>query len=511
MDIKYLNKSGDNNMELNEMINGIKIFKGDKKLNIDIENLAFKASEVKNNTLFFVLKNQHEEAEKETVEAVKNGAKAIVSDHYINNVKVPQILTSDVREAMALISGNFYGRPFDKLKVIGITGTNGKTTSTYMLKSILESAGHKVGLIGTNGNLIGNEKIPANLTTPDPFEMHDLMKKMVDKGCDYVVMEVSAHALYYKKVSGINFEVAIFTNLTQDHLDFFETMSNYGYYKSRLFTPIQSKNAVFNADDAFGRELMNKSQIKNKKSYAINNPANTIAKNEVLNLKGSKFTINMDGVEEKILINLAGQYNIYNAMDSATACKMLGVDMKNIKEGLQNLNQVDGRFNVYHSPFGYSVIIDYAHSPDGLENILKNVKHLTSGNLVSVFGCGGNRDKKKRPMMGEISGNVADFTVLTSDNPRDEEPNTIISNIERGIEKITSRYIKIANRKFAIEYAMNTAKVGDVIVIAGKGAEDYQEINGVKHHFSDKEVVEGILKKEERKVDLTNYNQENSR
>lgn len=392
------------------------------------------------------------------------------------------------------------------MKIIGVTGTNGKTTSTYILKSILENAGYKVGLIGTNCNIIDHKVLKTNLTTPDPLDLQYLFSLMKESGCEYVVMEVSAHALYFHKLDGVNFECSLFTNLTQDHLDFFKDMQTYSQAKSQLFTKEFSKNAIFNVDDEFGHIFARFCNCERVISYALDNPSDIFAVNIKTSLSGSSFFVNaMDDIIE-VYFNIGGKHNIYNVLGCIACGKVLGIDLQTIVKGIENIKEVDGRYNTYKSIKGYTIVVDYAHTPDGLDNILKSLRPLTDKKLISVFGCGGNRDVAKRAIMGQISGELADITILTSDNPRFEDPNAIIEQIELGLKKLTDNYIKIENRKNAIEYAMKIAKQGDVILIAGKGQETYQDIKGVKHHFSDKEIVQEILSEEKIKENLQLHN-----
>lgn len=486
-------------MQINKLLEGIELVNLKKIDNQDINKVSFNCEE--NCDLFISLKTNISESLNDSQTAKKNGAKIIVSQHNLD-IDLPQVVVKDVRKAMALMSCNFYDNPTKKMKIIGITGTNGKTTSTYIIKSILEKAGYKVGLIGTNCNIIDNIILPSHLTTPDPFELQELMRKMLDNNCEYVVMEVSAHSLYYHKVDGIYFESCIFTNLTQDHLDFFGNMQSYAQAKSQLFKDDCCKIAVFNVDDEFGHIFARFCNCQRVISYALYNPSDVFAVNVDVNISGSDFFVNaMDDLSE-MHFNIGGKYNVYNVLGCVACCYTLGIDMDTIAMGVEAVKSVDGRYNTYKSVRGYNVVVDYAHTPDGLENLLSSVKELTSGRLITVFGCGGNRDKTKRPLMGKISGQLSNISILTSDNPRYEVPDKIIEDIESGIKLETNNYVKIENRKNAIEYATKIAQKGDVVVIAGKGQETYQEIKGVKHHFSDKEIVEDILREESNKKEF---------
>ena len=486
-------------MNIEKLVEGIELKNVSGISGQEINSVSFKNDEECD--LFISLKSDISECQNDVEKALKLNPKVVVTQNKIDT-DIPNIVVKDIRSAMSLIACNFYENPSQKMKIIGITGTNGKTTSTYIMKSILEKAGYKVGLIGTNCNIVDNVVLPSHLTTPDPFELQALMKQMYDSGCDFVVMEVSAHALYFHKVDGIQFESAIFTNITQDHLDFFENMQSYAQAKSMLFKKNITKYAVFNVDDDYGHIFARYCDCKRVISYALDNPSDVFAVNLKVNLSGSSFFVNaMDDISQ-MHFNIGGKYNIYNVLGCVACSRALGIDLDVIKEGVEAVDYVEGRYNTYKSVRGYEVVIDYAHTPDGLENLLKSVKELTEKRLIVVFGCGGNRDTTKRPLMGAISGNLATISILTSDNPRFEDPNSIIDAIETGIKPITSNYIKIENRKSAIEYATSIAKKGDVIVIAGKGQETYQEIKGVKHHFSDKEIVQEIFDEEKSRNEL---------
>ena len=486
-------------MQIKQLIEGIDLVSLSSFNNEEINTVSFNCEEKCD--LFINLKTDIEQSLIDIEKAKLNGAKVVVTQNELN-IDLPQIVVKDVRSAMALMACNFYGNPSKNMKIIGITGTNGKTTSTYIIKSILENAGYKVGLIGTNCNIIDNQILPAHLTTPDPFELQSLLKQMSDNNCDYVVMEVSAHSLYFNKVDGIYFEVGIFTNLTQDHLDFFGNMQSYAQAKSQLFKNNRCKIAVFNVDDEFGHIFARFCNCPRVISYALNNPSDVFAVNVKVDLSGSSFFVNAMDDLGQMHFNIGGRYNVYNVLGSVACCHTLGIDMDTITKGVEAVISVDGRYNTFTSPRGYGVVIDYAHTPDGLENLLKSVKELTSGRLITVFGCGGNRDATKRPLMGKISGQISNISILTSDNPRFEVPIDIIDDIESGIKLETDSYIKIENRKNAIEYATKIAQKGDTVVIAGKGQETYQEIKGVKHHFSDKEIVEDILEQERSRKEL---------
>jgi len=467
-------------------------------LDKEIEHLAFKLDDIKPNTLFFCLKSNYDDISIEVARAKELGAVAVVCEEITDN-EIIQIKVPSVRKALALFSEKFYNNPADKIKVIGITGTNGKTTSTYILKSILEAGDYKVGLIGTNGYMIGNKLYPLNMTTPDPIELQQILAQMVANECQFVVMEVSAHALYYDKIEGMTFECGIFTNCTQDHLDFFKTFDEYALTKTKFFNPKYVKTAVINLDDKLGKKILNETQVKSL-TYGISN-GDIYASNIVKSLQGSAFTIHNNEGMINVYFSMPGEYNIQNVLGCVACARILGLSMDEIKMGIMKVDKVNGRFEIYKTPKHSFAIIDYAHTPDGVENVLKNIKELTENKVITVFGCGGNRDATKRPLMGKIAGALSDFCIITSDNPRFENPYDIISEVESGVKDVTKDYACLENRKNAIEYALENSKEGDCIVILGKGAENYQEIQGIKHYFNDKDVVLNWCKEKKRKID----------
>lgn len=461
--------------------------KFDGDFNLNITSISFDSRNKyaeSENAIFVCLVGENTDGHKFAADAIKNGAKVIVCERKLNVCK-NEVVVNSTREALSLMASNFYSNPHKKMKMIAITGTNGKTTTTYMLKSILESAGHKVGLIGTEGAYIGKQFLPVNLTTPDPMDMQKLMAEMVEFGCEYCVMEASAHSIFHNKIYGIVYEVAIFSNLTQDHLEFFKTMENYGDVKMRLFSKKFTKVAVTNLDDEWGRKI--ESFGLPTISYALDNPADCFAIDIKNTFSGSKFVLNlMDNIIE-CKINLPGRFNIYNALAASSAAAALGIEGKFIAQGLADLKSVSGRFNFVKLANGASAVIDFAHTPDGIKNILTAIKELKPKRIITVFGCGGNRDKGKRPLMGQISEKLSDFTIITSDNPRFENPELIIDDVERGMT--SDKFVSIVDRHKAVEIAINLARPGDAVAILGKGVEKYQDINGVKVPYCDLDVV----------------------
>ena len=483
-------------MKLAKLIEGLEyeVLKGN--LDVSINSINYDSRKVKDGDIFVCIKGFKSDGHNFINAAINNGAKVIVCEDEAD-VKdgITLIKFKDTRKALAKIGAKYYDNPCDKLNIIGVTGTNGKTTTAFMIKNILESCNEKVGLIGTIANYIGDEKLETERTTPESLELQELFRNMVDKGVKYCVMEVSSHSLELDRVYGVDFEVGIFTNLTRDHLDFHKTFENYYKAKYKLFP--RSKTSIVNIDDKYGvriTEDLQKENITNFITYGIKNRADIMAKNEKLENMDILFDLVTEDKTERVLLPIPGEYNIYNALGAISACKVLGISLEDIKEGLKHV-VVPGRCEraARGHKLHYEIIIDYAHTPDGLENILKTAREFTRGRLISVFGCGGDRDKVKRPQMGKIGTDLSDVAVITSDNPRSEEPDSIIDDIIAGIEK--DNYIRITNRHEGIEKAMEIAEEGDVIVIAGKGHETYQILNTGTIHFNEREVIEEILKK----------------
>lgn len=479
-------------MLLKDLLNGVD-YKSDKNLeNIDVNSLSFDTRNMVQGGVYFCLKGSEADGHNYAQIAATNGAKVLVVQHYVD-VDLPQVLTSDTRSAMALMSANFYGNPAKKLKIIGVTGTNGKTSTTYILQSILKKAGYKVGVIGTIGIWIDDKKYASTMTTPDPIAFHGLLKTMVENKIDYVVMEVSAHAIALKKMEGIIFDVGILTNITQDHLDFFKTFSHYATTKLSFISPEYCKSAVVNVDDNLARSLFYKYKDKNSfcRGFGLDCDIDCFCNDFCVNADGIKFNMQIDGNNLECKSQLKGKFNLYNIMGAVLACKHLGIDDRCICDGVKNVLPVPGRFNVINLNKGSCVVVDYAHTPDGLAKILISARELCCGRLISVFGCGGNRDKTKRPIMGEISARLADYTIITSDNPRFEKPSDIILDIKKGIDDKTNLKC-IIDREEAIKTAVDMSQKGDVIVVSGKGAEDYLEIKGYKMPYSDFDVINNI-------------------
>jgi len=466
------------------------LIKGD--LELEVNSIQYDSRKVKEGDIFVCIEGFNSDGHKYAEKAVGNGAKVLISTKELDeNLMATIIRVADSRKALAIMSAEFYENPAKTLKLIGITGTNGKTTSSYMIKSILESSGYKTGLIGTIANYIGNEKLKAERTTPESLELHELFKRMVKETVNYAIMEVSSHSLSLDRVYGLEFSQSVFTNLTQDHLDFHKTFENYFQAKLLLFK--NSNNSIINKDDIYGARIINELNNENILSYSTETSSDLTAKNIINHSRGAEFDLLYKGESVHIKLSIPGKYNVYNALGSAGVCINEGISIDKIKMGLENV-VVPGRCEIVSKGYDvdFDIIIDYAHTPDGLENILNTAKEFTKEKLICVFGCGGDRDKTKRPLMGEIASRLSDFSIVTSDNPRTEEPMSIIDDILGGINN--KNYLVIENRKDAIKEAIKIAKSGDVLVIAGKGHEDYQILKNEVIHFDEREVVAEIMK-----------------
>ena len=420
--------------------------------------------------------------------AIEKGAVVLIAEKdtgFENQVLVP-----DTHAAFATMSANWFGNPADSLRLIGVTGTNGKTSVTYMLKQILEAAGYKVGLIGTIQNMIGDEIIETKNTTPSAYELNRLFAEMNKKGCDYAVMEVSSHALDQCRVYDLSFEAAIFTNLTQDHLDYHITMDNYLEAKKKLFK--MCKTAIINADDEYSERIAEGLECKVVK-YSTGNDADCCAK--AIKYRPAKVEyefMHQDGINH-IKVNTGGKFTVYNSLCALAAAKEIGLSVVDAANYLAELRGVKGRAEVVETNRDFTIIIDYAHTPDGLKNILSTFKECEKNRLTVLFGCGGDRDKTKRPIMGSVAARYADFVIVTSDNPRSEEPSLIIKDIMVGMDGSTTPYKVIENRVDAINYAITTAQKDDIIVLAGKGHETYQILKDGTIHLDEREVIKEAL------------------
>lgn len=454
---------------------------------IEISGIAYDSRKVKPGYLFVAIKGFQTDGHKYIESAIKNGAVAVIGEEDIF-CDCTYIKTDNSRKALAKVGAAFYDHPERKLKIIGITGTNGKTTTTYLVRQILMLKGLRCDLIGTNQIIIGDEVIESSRTTPESLDLFEIFSKMEKSGGEYVVMEVSSHSLELDRVYGVEFETAVITNITQDHLDFHKTMDNYALAKAKLFKMCRS--AAINADDEYAKVMIENSG-ENVLTYSYENPSDVRAQNLKMSERGVIFDLcDKDGMHE-MRLGIPGKFSVYNALAAICVCKNIGISDTDIEKGLVLAKPVKGRIEVLHTNTPYTLIIDYAHTPDGLINIISAVRAFAKKRVITVFGCGGNRDATKRPKMGEIAEELSDIAVVTSDNPRCEVPMDIINDILKGMKK--DNHIVIENRKEAIKKAMEIAQEDDIIILAGKGHETYQEIKHIKHDFDERKVVKEIL------------------
>lgn len=440
--------------------------------------------------LFVCIKGNTFDGHSVAKEMLEKGARAVVCERDLGLEN--QIVVSDTREAYSVICANYFSNPAKKLKLIGLTGTNGKTTTTFLIKQILEGAGKRVGLIGTVQNMVCDEVYPAKYTTPDAYELQRLFSLMVKADCEYCVMEVSSQALAQGRVNGLHFEIGAFTNLTQDHLDYHKTWENYFNSKRILFE--NSSIAVTNADDENGLKIVSGLNCK-VVSYAVNtNNADYVAKNVKFKSNGVEYEL-VSELIGRVNCPIPGRFSVYNSLCAASIALTLGISFEEVLTAISKSNGVKGRIEVVPTDTDYTVIIDYAHSPDGLENIISSLREIAKKRIVTVFGCGGDRDRTKRPIMGKIAAELSDFCVVTSDNPRSENPSKIIEDILEGIKGVSTPYVVVENRREAIKWALEHAEKDDIILLAGKGHETYQILPTGTIHFDEREVVADILKK----------------
>ena len=465
----------------------------------DILSLSMDSRKKQEKGLFFCIPGARFDGHAFAPQAVEKGAAALVVTHFLDDLHVPQVQVKNVRMAMSLMAAEFFGHPDREMKLLGVTGTKGKTTTSYLMKAIMEEAGCKVGLIGTTGNMIGSRYLKSEFTTPEPIDFYRTLREMRDEGVTVVSMEVSAHALEMGRLAGVHFEAGCYTNLSEDHLDLFGTMERYFACKKSFFTPEWISNAAVNVDDESSAQILEGIRVPYS-TYGISANADVYARDIEISEDGVSFVMKlMDLNELPVRLHLTGMFNVYNALAAAAMGLIMGVSPQVITTALEKVRSVPGRAEVLDTHTPYKVILDYSHSPDALENILEAVREFARGRIICLFGCGGDRDHLKRPMMGEISGRLADYSILTSDNPRTEDPMEILAAIEEGIKPTGGQYTVIENRREAIRAAMTMAREGDIIILAGKGHETYQEIMGVKRPFDEKVVVAELLREMNKK------------
>ncbi|MBQ9737500.1 MAG: UDP-N-acetylmuramoyl-L-alanyl-D-glutamate--2,6-diaminopimelate ligase [Clostridia bacterium] len=481
-------------MTLSKLLSNTKITGMQGNIDIKVSGIAFNSAEVKPGDVFVCISGFKTDGHIYAKDALEKGAVAIVAEKPLEDTAATVVYVENTRLAFAHMAAEYYEYPFRKFRLIGITGTNGKTTTTYLVKAILESCGHKVGLIGTNQNMIGDEVIPSHHTTPDALELMKLFARMAEENVDSVVMEVSSHSLALDRVAACEFDVGAFTNVTQDHLDFHQTMENYIQAKAQLFG--MCHKGVMNFDDeAF--EKISKDSSCDIIRYSAKQETQLYAENIDYMADGVSFDIVYNGKKAKAELAIPGQFSVYNALTAAGCCIGLGLNLSQITKGLKSASGVKGRIEVVKTSTDYTVIIDYAHTPDGLVNILKTIRGFAKARIITLFGCGGDRDKTKRPQMGKIAGELSDFCVVTSDNPRSEEPAAIIEDILVGIKETNCEYKVIENRFDAIEFALDHAKKDDIILLAGKGHELYQILKDRTIVFDEREIVLKLIEPSE--------------
>lgn len=486
-------------MELKKCLVGLEGLKVKGDLNITITGIEKNSKEVKKGYLFVAIKGFSVDGHEYIENAIENGANSIMVEEGCNlkSISIPEdvtiIMAKNTREGLAIVSSNFYGNPSAKFKLIGVTGTKGKTTTTFMIKEILEKAGKKVGLIGTIATYINGKKIQdSDRTTPESLELQQLFSQMVDEGVEAVVMEVSSQSLKLHRVDGCYFDYVLFTNFSEDHISEKEHPDMEDYFQSKLKLFQMCKTGIVNTDDLHGAKIPGLFPDSNITTYGIDNFANVLAKDITITNSYVDFKVKITDRNERVKTCIPGRFSVYNSLAAICVAQKFGIDPEVIKEALLEV-RVPGRSELVSNKKELTIMIDYAHSPESLENILQAVKSYTRGNVISVFGCGGDRDSGKRPTMGEISGRIADYTIITSDNPRTEDPQKIVDQIEEGMKKTKGKYEVIVDRTEAIKKAIKMATKRDIIVLAGKGHEPYQEIDGVKYPFDERIIVNDII------------------
>ena len=483
-------------MKLKDLVKDLKILGGSADPETEIGGVSYDSRRTQPGDLFVAIRGFETDGHRFIPMALQKGAAAVLCETP-PEVDCPYLLVADGRYALALASRAYFGDPASKMTLIGFTGTSGKTSSTTILKHVLEEAlGAKVGLIGTNGNMIGERLLHTEHTTPESYELHRLFREMLDEGCTHVVMEVSSHSLVLERVAGITFDVAVFTNLSQDHLDLHGTMEEYASAKKKIFS--QCRIGCVNLDDERAAYMTDGVPCPVFTYSAERNDADLTAKDIRLTASGVRFAA-ISGSELALeRLSSPGMFSVYNALGVTAACLCLGLPLEKIAAALDTAKGVKGRMENVPTDGDYSIIIDYSHKPDALEKVLKTLRPVTKGRLVVLFGCGGDRDRKKRPLMGAIAEANADFVIVTSDNPRTEEPEAIIAEILSGMKAKRSNTKVICDRPEAIRWAIDNARNGDVILLAGKGHEDYQVIGKEKHHMDEREIVAEYIERRKK-------------
>ena len=500
-------------MELKNILAGLENLKVKGDINISIDSVTSDSRKIKENGMFVCIEGFEVDGHNYIEDAINKGASTIVFQEdkidVVKKLNIPENVTivsaPDTRLALAIIGCNFYKNPSRKFKLIGITGTKGKTTTTFMIKKILEKQGKKVGLIGTIAIYIGDKKIEdSDRTTPESIRLQEIFSKMVEEKVDVVVMEVSSQSLKLNRVAGCDFDIGVFTNFSQDHISAKEHVDMQDYFNSKLKLFDMCKIGYVNADDLYGVKVKKLAKCEIE-TYGLDNFANLLAKDITITNSYVDFKAKLGDRNERVKTCIPGRFSVYNSLAAICVTKKLGVGAEEIKEGLVEV-RVPGRSELVDNKKDLTIMIDYAHSPESLENILSAVKEYTRGRVISVFGCGGDRDTSKRPLMGAISGRIADYTIITSDNPRTEKPEEITKEIEEGMKKTKGKYEVIVDRREAIKQAISKANKKDIVVLAGKGHETYQEINGHKNDFDERIIVREIIDEMLEEENIQNLN-----
>ena len=480
-------------MKLRELIKNLSIIEMNADAELEISGVSYDSRKTEKGDMFVAIRGFEADGHKFIPKAVENGAAVILCEEK-PSCDIPYVLVSDSRYGLAIVSRDFFGDPASEMTMIGITGTSGKTSSSYLIKHMLESKlDAKVGLIGTNGNMIGDEFLHTEHTTPESYELHKLFRHMADSGCTHIVMEVSSHSLTLERVAGIHFDVALYTNLSQDHLDFHGTMEEYAAAKRKLFS--MCSLGCFNLDDAWADFMRDGASCRTMTFSTEKNEADLVAKDIRLTADGVRFA-SVSGDEISMTkLGIPGMFSVYNALGTMSVGLALGLSLADCSDAMSSAKGVKGRLEIVPTGRDFSVVIDYSHKPDALEKVLKTLKPVTRGRLIALFGCGGDRDKLKRPIMGRIAADNADLVVVTSDNPRTEDPDEIIREIVAGMKDKRTPTKVICDRREAIAWAIDNAAPGDVLLLAGKGHEDYQVVGHEKHHMDEREIVSDCLKK----------------
>ncbi len=487
-------------MELKNILSGIEGLKAKGDLEVDITGISNDSREVKPGYLFIAIKGFDTDGHEYINKAIENGAKAILiqeekAKEIIKQIpdEINIITSKDTRIATAICACNYYDNPSRKMQLIGITGTKGKTTTTFMIKSILERQGIKTGLIGTIATYIGDKKLEdSDRTTPDSIKLQSYFAQMVEAGCKACVMEVSSQSLKLHRVDGCDFNIGVFTNFSEDHISEKEHPDMEDYFNSKVKLFNMCPLGFINIDDINTIKVPSLAPNCTVKTYGIDNECDMLAKDITITNSYVDFKVKLNGKNERIKTDIPGRFSVYNSLAAISVASKLGCSVENIKLALETV-KVPGRSELVDNKLGLTIMIDYAHSPESLESILQAVKSYTRGRVISVFGCGGDRDNAKRPIMGAISGKIANYTIITSDNPRTENPEAIVKEIEEGIKKTNARYECIVDRTEAIKKAIKMANKNDIIVLAGKGHETYQEINHEKHHYDEREIIKQVI------------------